>query len=336
MKPNNQNKIAQLVLIKSLMQEEIDAFDRRILRVICGMAILISINGLVHAIAGKASDTNIFVHAAIALIFGIFLMISYFRKNLRRLSILLILYFYIVEVLMWFVIGGIQSPIRSTTLGILIAIALLSPSRFRLAALAFYVFTVALLIFVEINMPQLFPEGLPPSSTSNIPFNLVIMAAGVALVIYYVKLGYDRNVEMLLDSNAQLLQKQKAFEQQNQSLIEQKEKVSQLKSTMETRVTERTKVLDRAIDQLHEYAYINSHLLRAPVARIKGLLQLLEYEHQEEANETLQKLIEECNTLEDIVGRISQAVNQGAIERQDLDNKEIRVEKNFLEKKLNH
>ncbi|UII19705.1 GAF domain-containing protein [Fulvivirga ligni] len=49
---------------------------------------------------------------------------------------------------------------------------------------------------------------------------------------------------------------------------------------LERRVEERTSELQEKNQQLQEYAYINSHILRAPVSRICGLYNILENDHK--------------------------------------------------------
>jgi len=60
---------------------------------------------------------------------------------------------------------------------------------------------------------------------------------------------------------------------------------------LEDMVEERTKQINDQLSQLLKYAHMNSHDVRAPLARIMGLTQLLDKETDESArNEIIKKL----------------------------------------------
>jgi len=61
---------------------------------------------------------------------------------------------------------------------------------------------------------------------------------------------------------------------QNHLLTEKNAEISKINKGLENIVNHRTKELQEKNRQLIEYAYINSHILRAPVARISGLYKL--------------------------------------------------------------
>jgi hypothetical protein len=65
---------------------------------------------------------------------------------------------------------------------------------------------------------------------------------------------------------------------QNQLLTEKNQEVSRVNENLEAIVNKRTEELEEKNRQLTEYAYINSHVLRAPVARISGLYNLFKIE----------------------------------------------------------
>lgn len=62
---------------------------------------------------------------------------------------------------------------------------------------------------------------------------------------------------------------------QNKQLDETRQKLEQTNNQLETRVRERTMELLEQNGRLTEYAFFHAHVLRAPVSRIRGLLNLL-------------------------------------------------------------
>ncbi len=108
---------------------------------------------------------------------------------------------------------------------------------------------------------------------------------------------------------------------QNQELTESNER-------LEAAVKKRTSALEQQNQQLTEYAFINSHLLRAPLARILGLSQLFASDISYlEDQEMVASLISSTEELDQIIRRISQVLYQGTnLTREDIN---LMIEKNF-------
>jgi GAF domain-containing protein len=80
------------------------------------------------------------------------------------------------------------------------------------------------------------------------------------------------------NQNFQLSEKNREIAQLNEELTAANEELARTNRNLEEAVRQRTAELERQNLQLTEYAFINSHLLRAPVARVLGLLQLIQLE----------------------------------------------------------
>jgi signal transduction histidine kinase len=112
------------------------------------------------------------------------------------------------------------------------------------------------------------------------------------------------------------------IKEQNASLFNSNE-------TLEVAVKKRTIELELQNEQLTEYAFINSHLLRAPLARILGIANLFIMESAGKMNDKLlvQGLIESTNELDAIIRKISDVLYNG----HDLTREEVKsiIQKNF-------
>jgi hypothetical protein len=101
------------------------------------------------------------------------------------------------------------------------------------------------------------------------------------------------------------------------------EELRAINEHLEERVQERTRALEEQNEQLTEYAFINSHLLRAPLSRILGLTNLIrasDLPHRE--RELITHLDESARALDDIVHRISRTLDQGnSLTREELAEK---------------
>jgi signal transduction histidine kinase len=122
----------------------------------------------------------------------------------------------------------------------------------------------------------------------------------------YMKSEHDQQA---LKSYAQLIQEQKnEIETQNTGLKEQQDLLSTLNERLELLVTERTSKLNNQNAKLLEYAYLNSHRLRAPMSRIKGLRNLMAYdpENSQQYEVYLQQALDELDQVVESISLILQ------------------------------
>jgi signal transduction histidine kinase len=81
------------------------------------------------------------------------------------------------------------------------------------------------------------------------------------------------------------------LKQLNEELMSSNEKIKLANDNLEEMVEERTKQINNQLSQLLKYAHMNSHDVRAPLARIMGLVQLLEKETDESARNEIIKIL---------------------------------------------
>ncbi|MFA0964581.1 GAF domain-containing protein [Roseivirga sp. BDSF3-8] len=135
----------------------------------------------------------------------------------------------------------------------------------------------------------------------------------------------NRRIKNLLNqlqtNNLDLATKNQAIASMNGQLNELNEKLQDANSTLEEKVTLRTRTLKEKNKLLTEYAFINSHLLRAPLARVLGLSQLIAREvHLESDKVLIQTLISSTEELDAIIKKISDLLYDGeGISREDIE-----------------
>jgi len=77
-------------------------------------------------------------------------------------------------------------------------------------------------------------------------------------------------------------------------------------------VKERTSELERKNKALEEYAFINAHELRGPVASILGLVHLMQkLKLSEDEKIYLEHLQQSAKKLDAVVGSITEAIERG-------------------------
>jgi tetratricopeptide (TPR) repeat protein/GAF domain-containing protein len=94
-------------------------------------------------------------------------------------------------------------------------------------------------------------------------------------------------------------------------LRQQTKEIARMNELLEQRVKERTTELENRNEQLTEYAFINSHLLRSPVSKILGLINLLEVDQHGDPKEMMRHLKVACDDLDTIVKKITIALDAG-------------------------
>ncbi len=98
-----------------------------------------------------------------------------------------------------------------------------------------------------------------------------------------------------------------ARNEQNEVLKLKNEEILKMNENLELMVQKRTQELEAKNKQLTEYAYINSHLLRAPVARISGLYHLFQMQGNDDI-EILNHMNSSILELEAITLNINKAI----------------------------
>ncbi len=109
-------------------------------------------------------------------------------------------------------------------------------------------------------------------------------------------------------------------EKMNVELNALNEELRSVNESLEQAVAERTSTLQMQNNQLTEYAFINSHLLRAPIARILGLANIITNEVElQKDKEMLTALSVTTEELDNIVKRISDVLyDSNTVSRSDV------------------
>ena len=93
--------------------------------------------------------------------------------------------------------------------------------------------------------------------------------------------------EELIQTNEEVMSQRDLLASQNLKLEEARTLIEKQNETLESEVKKRTHELVEYNQQLEQFAFVSSHNLRAPVARILGLGQLLELPNKNAADETV-------------------------------------------------
>jgi hypothetical protein len=126
----------------------------------------------------------------------------------------------------------------------------------------------------------------------------------------------SEKIRALLDEvriqNQKLIGKNEEIEVMNEKLTSLNRELTSMNDTLEIAVKTRTHELEAQNKQLTEYAFINSHQLRAPLSRILGLTHLISKEVTSTSeSELVQALLKSSNELDSVVRQISEMLYGG-------------------------
>ncbi len=135
---------------------------------------------------------------------------------------------------------------------------------------------------------------------------MLLLAVAVFMVIS-IKTRYDLTVKEI---KARL-----ALEASNEEIQTQAEQIMATNENLELLVKARTQDLERKNKALEEYAWINAHKLRSPVASILGLMNILGHSKVEpETRVIMDHLKSSTEKLDEVVSSITDAIENADLE----------------------
>jgi len=117
----------------------------------------------------------------------------------------------------------------------------------------------------------------------------------------------NKNLEQIVeDRTSELAEHNDKLKILNEELSSTNEEIRLLNENLETIVQERTERINFQLEQLQKYAFMNSHEVRGPLARILGLLAVMEIEKDEKQKyEMLGMLYASSIELDEVVKRMN-------------------------------
>lgn len=145
-----------------------------------------------------------------------------------------------------------------------------------------------------------------------------IVMTGILLISGYSYIKY-RERQLVADKlllEARVNERTQEIQRKNEEIQAQSEEIKSMNDNLEKMVQERTRELERKNQALEEYAFINAHNLRAPVASILGLVNLLcKLELEDEGKIMITHLRQSSEKLDEVVNSITEAIEKGDTDR---------------------
>jgi signal transduction histidine kinase len=146
---------------------------------------------------------------------------------------------------------------------------------------------------------------------------LILMASSLFMVML-IKTRHDLTIKEIKArvalelSNAEIQSQNHEIREQNLEIQLRGEEIRAINENLEALVSKRTAELEKKNKALEEYAFINAHKLRSPVASILGLINLLNKTPLTgEGQSILDHLKQSTDKLDDIVNSITKLIERG-------------------------
>ena len=178
------------------------------------------------------------------------------------------------------------------------------------------------------NKPGLLILGILPAFISVLFFEAILQFAGVGhsqmgiqgddyqlmqirtFVAFAILSGASYTFHNIISVNdAYNLKMQKILKEKSAEIARQNKELNNLNAHLEELVEKKTENIRKQNEVLVSYAHSNSHHLRAPVARLLGLLHLSKLEKEVDYPQFINKVEKEANTIDEVVRDISKEIN---------------------------
>jgi ligand-binding sensor domain-containing protein len=158
----------------------------------------------------------------------------------------------------------------------------------------------------------------PPFWRTNLFYLLAgvtVLFSGYSFLMYRERQLIREKAELeakVEERTREIQRKTEEIQAQNEEIMAQAEEIKGINENLESMVKQRTAELEKKNLALEEYAFINAHKLRSPVASILGLVNLLSKTKLDpEAKEINTHLEQSAEELDKIVSSITKAIERG-------------------------
>ncbi len=152
---------------------------------------------------------------------------------------------------------------------------------------------------------------------------LVLMQMAIPYLISYfivtissglLKDRYEKNQKRLTELVELLNQKNAKINNQHNRLLKSYKDLARLNENLEEIVVEKTSTIEQKNRQLAELAFANAHRVRGPLARILGLLHLIDIDKTQKEN-YIRKINDEAMQMDDILRLVGRSIEKNMMER---------------------
>jgi signal transduction histidine kinase len=130
------------------------------------------------------------------------------------------------------------------------------------------------------------------------------------VITLYLKNNFFSFRESLELNNEKLVESSQTLIHQNQKLQEQQTSLNTIRNNLEAITASKISEVHQKAETLKAYAFINAHHVRGPLARVLGLISLIELENpDQQKSDALKRIKREALEMDNIIGKITEVIS---------------------------
>lgn len=276
--------------------------EKRILRFGLSLAVAYQFYQIINGYISGAP--TVVLNALIGFIFSALLIISFRIKNTTWIATSLHILMLPILIYFWSRFGGLSGtvPMIMYVYMSLIICTLHGTMLVVIVSIYFVAFMVLCYFPHVTNIPAYNPSQVDPIQPA---IDFFVIGLIITTFLIYIKDRLITYRTRIAHRHHQLRQLSSTLQDQNDELQKRQEETLSLNENLESIVEEHIKGIEDKNRQLAEYAFINAHLLRAPICRMLGIISLMEIEG---VDSDLDKVKEKAVQVDSIIRRINETM----------------------------
>lgn len=167
----------------------------------------------------------------------------------------------------------------------------------------------------RLRINELHTSNLKIQRQNAIQFALIVclMFAVITAIFWYrFNLKKQRTIKLLRQLNDEVIQQKEKIASQAQELEKVNAEMKHMNESLEVLVKERTQKIESQNQKLREYAFSNSHEVRAPLSNLLGLINVSKLEGMtpEELDEILEKIYISALDLDSVITKVNKILEE--------------------------
>lgn len=289
-------------------REIIQRFEAKVFRYGIIIGIIFRVIRLVHELLIDSPPSVLLLGGFNLLLFvGVIFLLN--RRHFHIAYIIFFLQILITSILTWNNAGAWNGSVPYVLFLVIIGVVITSHGLLQVFILLAY--GTVILLFSFTTLLDSFSTVNPNYTLLSREFDFLINTAVLILLTFYLKenfLSYRESVEL---TNERLKDSSEKMIDQTQQLLHQQLELNTLRSNLETIIMGKINESQNKAEILREYSFVNSHHVRAPLARVLGLIDLIEIENRRNnsSSKPLSNIKTDAEELDVILKKINTVIS---------------------------
>jgi len=212
------------------------------------------------------------------------------------------------SVLTWNNAGGWNGSIPYILLVVSVVVIITSHGILQIVTLLLYGLVLILFTYTHTFESLSIPNENYSDLSREVDF--LVMTIILISVTLYLKNNFFSFRESVGLNNERLKESSETLAAQNKKLKEQQAALNGIRDNLQEITSSKISEVHRKAETLKEYAFINAHHVRGPLARVLGLINLIELENPDQQKlNALNKIKREAQEMDNIIGRITEVIS---------------------------